>query len=80
MHTELGPKVSFNGGSLHGHFELLEDQYLRVGLNVHGLGGGGLKSVVFQNVPGTQTWLGVKDVDHSWTVVLSELCKTWSSW
>ena len=68
-------KVVFNGGTQHGHWEYLDMKYLRVMMNVHGEAGEqreGLKFVVFQKVPGTTTWIGIKDVDHSWTVILSE--------
>lgn len=72
---ERRPRVIFNGGTQHGHWEYLDMKYLRVMMNVHGLEGAarqGLKYVVFQKIPGTRTWIGVKDQDHGWTVILSE--------
>ena len=64
--------VTCNHGPQHGHWVLYVGRFLRVQLNV----GGDttlLKWVLFQNVPGSLTWLGIKDEDHGWTVVMSVL-------
>ena len=65
--------VSFNDNPLQGTWRLEHRKILHVEINVHGPHTY-TNWVKLQNVPGTSTWIGIKDPDdHGWTVILSEL-------
>ena len=71
--------VSFNGNGWHGRWFLDNSRpglgaRLHVELNVRGPDDPAHnKWVDFQNVPGSTTWIGIKDMDLSWSVILSAL-------
>ena len=62
--------VRFNGGREHGSWRFEQNKFLRVDLSVRGEDP--TKFVIFQLIPGTLTWIGVKDLDElSWTVIMA---------
>ena len=66
--------VSFNGNGWHGSWRMVHGMYLHVTLNCRYPVAEGVKWVTFQNVPGTATWIGIKDSQVlGWNVILTNI-------
>ena len=66
-------RVTFNRSQRHGSWNMISSTHLRVECSHLGPGHK-TKWCVFQSVPGTGTWIGMKDEhDLQWSIVLSEL-------
>ena len=66
-------RVTFNRNQRHGSWNMISSTHLRVECSHLGPGHR-TKWCIFQSVPGTGTWIGIKDEhDLQWSIVLSEL-------
>jgi hypothetical protein len=66
-------RVTFNRSQRHGSWNMISSTHLRVECSHLGPGHK-TKWCVFQSVPGTGTWIGMKDErDLQWSIILSEL-------